>query len=124
MREFNLEEAKAGKPVCTRDGRPVRIICWDMKDTGGLLRIPIVALINIDGGEVVRCYDEHGIDPISSNSADYLMMTSVKKEGWINLYKTSTGVSTCGPVCRTKEQAFSGRIKEDYLITIKIEWEE
>ena len=23
MREFNLEEAKAGKPVCTRDGREV-----------------------------------------------------------------------------------------------------
>ena len=31
MREFNLEEAKAGKPVCTRDGREARIICFDAK---------------------------------------------------------------------------------------------
>jgi hypothetical protein len=26
MKEFNLEEAKEGKPVCTRDGRDVTII--------------------------------------------------------------------------------------------------
>lgn len=27
MRPFNLEEAKDGKPICTRDGRSARIIC-------------------------------------------------------------------------------------------------
>lgn len=27
MRQFNLEEAKDGKPICTRDGRSARIIC-------------------------------------------------------------------------------------------------
>lgn len=26
---FNLEEAKAGKLVVTRDGRPVKIVCFD-----------------------------------------------------------------------------------------------
>jgi len=29
MREFDLGEAIAGKPVCTRDGRKVRILCFD-----------------------------------------------------------------------------------------------
>lgn len=29
MKPFNLEEAKAGKPVCTRTGHDVRIICFD-----------------------------------------------------------------------------------------------
>lgn len=29
LRPFDLEAAKAGKPVCTRDGRKVRIICFD-----------------------------------------------------------------------------------------------
>lgn len=28
MKPFNLEEAKAGKPVCTRDGRTVEIISF------------------------------------------------------------------------------------------------
>lgn len=124
MKEFNLEEAKAGKPVCTRDGRRARIICWDMK--GGY---PIVALIeDKDWGETISGYDKHGHIWCHNFTEDMkrydLMMAPEKKEGWINLYRTSTGVSTCGPVCRTKEHAFEGRIKADYITTIKIEWEE
>lgn len=30
LKPFDLETAKAGKPVCTRDGRKARIICFDM----------------------------------------------------------------------------------------------
>ena len=29
MKPFDLEEAKAGKPVCTRDGRKVEIISFE-----------------------------------------------------------------------------------------------
>ena len=29
MKPFNLEEAKAGKPICTRDGRRVEIISFE-----------------------------------------------------------------------------------------------
>ena len=29
MKPFNLEEAKVGKPVCTRDGRKVEIISFE-----------------------------------------------------------------------------------------------
>lgn len=32
MKPFNLEEAKAGKPICTRDGRKARLLAWDIKD--------------------------------------------------------------------------------------------
>ena len=31
LKPFNLEAAKQGKPVCTRDGRKARIICFDAK---------------------------------------------------------------------------------------------
>lgn len=41
MKPFNLEEAKAGAPVCTREGNPARIICFDVKD----INFPIVALM-------------------------------------------------------------------------------
>lgn len=41
LKPFDLEAAKTGKPVCTRDGRKARIICFDKKD----INYPIVALI-------------------------------------------------------------------------------
>lgn len=31
MKPFNLEEVKAGKSVCNRDGNDVRIICFDKR---------------------------------------------------------------------------------------------
>lgn len=30
MRKFDLAAAKAGAPVCTRSGKPARIVCWYM----------------------------------------------------------------------------------------------
>lgn len=42
LKEFNLEAAKAGKPVCTRDGRKARIICFD---TINKSNYPIIALL-------------------------------------------------------------------------------
>ena len=45
MKEFDLEAAKNGAAVCTRDGRPARIICYDAKGGG----YPIIVLID-DGG--------------------------------------------------------------------------
>lgn len=49
MEPFNLEEAKAGKPVCTRDGRNARIICYDYKNDV----YPIIALVETDGSESI-----------------------------------------------------------------------
>lgn len=44
------------KPVQTRDGRKVRIICVDKVNT----EYPIVALIKYDNYEQVICYDRNG----------------------------------------------------------------
>lgn len=40
MKPFNLKQAQAGAQVCTRDKRPVRILCYDK--IGGF---PIIALV-------------------------------------------------------------------------------
>lgn len=40
MRTFNLEEAKEGNPVCTGNGKDVRIICFNAKSW-----FPIIGLI-------------------------------------------------------------------------------
>lgn len=51
MREFDLEAAKRGAAVCTRDGSCVRIVCTDCMGED-----PIVALVNHETGEgVVAC---------------------------------------------------------------------
>lgn len=44
MKPFNLEEAKAGKPVCTRDGRRVEISSFDNPNNG----YPILARVFSD----------------------------------------------------------------------------
>ena len=55
MRPFNLEEAKAGKPVCTRSGRAARIVCFDK-----LGSFPVVALVKDGYNESVICYRTNG----------------------------------------------------------------
>lgn len=42
MKPFDLEEAKAGKPVCTRDGRKVEIISFEHPIKG----YPILAKVS------------------------------------------------------------------------------
>ena len=46
VKPFDLQKAKAGKPVCTRDGRKARIICFDAKGT-----FPIIALVDENAEE-------------------------------------------------------------------------
>ena len=43
---FDLEKAKVGHPVCTRDGKEARILCFDR-----IGHYPIVALVKEAGDE-------------------------------------------------------------------------
>lgn len=125
MKEFDLEAAKAGKAVCTRNGRPARIICWDKKSNDG--QFPIVALIededNIEEPQTYKVHGlffgegvEHGLD---------LMMVSEKKEGWVNVYREKDGSLGCSMIRSSKEEAVSHIIhKRIYVDTVKVEWEE
>lgn len=47
MKPFDLEKAKAGAPLCTREGFRARIICFDANND----RFPIVALLEGDDGK-------------------------------------------------------------------------
>ena len=114
MKPFNLEAAKAGKPVCTRDGRKARIICFDKKKD----IYPLIALVtDKDGYEIITSYKADGVHPTIPN--DDLMMLPEKKGGWINIYKE--GVDQ---YIYTNEKAALSRRGSDCIATIKIEWEE
>lgn len=54
---FDVNSARRGEPVSTRDGRAVRIVCWDVKNTD----FPILALVmEKDGREHPYQYTADG----------------------------------------------------------------
>lgn len=79
LKPFNLEEAKAGKPVCTREGKPVRILCFDLRGAN----YPIVAAVLSDTGEALISYDEQGRHRHNEESEDDLMMCLTRHTGYI-----------------------------------------
>ena len=92
MKPFDLEAAKAGKPVCTRDGRKARILCYDLKGA----KYPIVAAIETQDyiAESISAYDKNGRFVHDKENNNDLMMLLEKKEGWINIYTNSGSVET------------------------------
>ena len=137
LKPFNLEAAKQGKPVCTRDGRKARIICFDRRLFYKNVSYPILALVErSDGEDDVCCYNEKGKVLIEDGSEykDDLMMLPEKKEGWINIYDADTTFRYVdGRVYETKDEAVQKakeeiakelRGKNEYVDTIKIIWEE
>nr|DAU28259.1 MAG TPA: hypothetical protein [Crassvirales sp.] len=123
MKPFDLEAAKAGKPVCTRDGRKARIICFDTINKGNY---PIIALLEDKGCEAIFYYNKDGKCNVGTERD--LMMLPEKKEGWVNVYKSyNVGKKTpcIASIYPTKEEAKkSSVVGLDYVDTVKIEWEE
>lgn len=125
MKPFDLEKAKAGRQVCTRDGRPVRIIDFNIKSEGH----PILALVDNGIEEIPQTYTKNGMWNNQKEESDYdLFMKETKKRGWINIYKNSLD----GPyghaysyIWPTREEAIKHREDgPDFVDTIEIEWKE
>lgn len=125
LKEFDLEAAKKGKPVCTRGGHKARIICFDLKND----EYPIVAAVGNDSSETLFSYTTNGEIADGIESDKDLMMLTEKRSGWVNIYKSDrphisseicdiiTGVS----VFETKEGAISYIDKDkEYITTVKI----
>lgn len=111
LKPFNLEEARAGKPICTRDGSKA-IFLTTLQNK----RFPVVAVVNCEQEENIYQYDINGICDENIDTLD-LMMLPEKKEGWVNVYKDS--------VYDTKDEALMGRSDcRGYIDTINVSWEE
>ena len=118
LKPFDLEAAKAGKLVCTRDGRKVRILCFDRFCCDEISTI-VACVLSKDGkDENVIIYSSDGFMVDKQHPCtDDLMMILERKEGWakvrkdINLYDT-------------KEEADRKMIGNDEYVTAKVYWEE
>lgn len=139
MKDFDIEKAKAGAPVCTREGRKVRIVCFDVKNNV----FPILALAENPNGtdEDIMTYTRDG-KYYNQNlgfeqSVDDLIMPTLKHEGWVNIFKGQFSLGepmVFGPIWSDEEFARNnahgcivttdGKPDKEYITTIHIEWEE
>ena len=129
MKQFNLEEylKNPERKIVTRDGRAVkRILCTDVKG-----KYPIVVVIENRDGNTERAIsltkDGKYLDSGSDNKD--LFFATEKYEGWINIFKGTfiNAKAFLGEshIYSSKEIAKSeGKKCNNYLSTIKIEWEE
>lgn len=125
MKPFDLEKAKTGAPVQTRDGRAARIICFDRKGNN----FSVVALVtDPDGKEYTHGYTSKGGYLLNRKSDFDLFMAPVKREGWVNIYRSAPGgAQDCYPqpiIFNTREEAIAAVYQPSIRATTRIEWEE
>lgn len=114
FKPFDLQAAKSGKPVCTRSGKPVRIICFDVKGA----KHPIIALVKEDEYERVCSYMPDGRRFNDEEEwPDDLMMLPEKKEGWAVIRRSD--------IYKNEEQAKEALLNSHTAMMVrKITWEE
>lgn len=125
LKPFDIQKAREGKPVCTRDGRKARIICFDLQS---IEKTPIVAAVQVtDKQEVISHYYEDGRQFVDGISELDLMMLPEKKEGWVNIVRGSNGGPHMGRgIFQSKEEAENAikAFSDNLIDTVKISWEE
>ena len=112
LKPFDIQKAREGKPVCTRDGRKARIICFDIKNCD----YSIIALVEAGIYETVLYFNERG-EAYTHSCVDDLMMLPEKKEGWIVIHKEAIYDKETAEKIARETTANVIRIQ-------KIEWEE
>ena len=125
LKPFDLEKAKQGGRVITRDGRNVRIICWDLKYD----MYPIVALVMDKDGteEEIETFTLDG-ECVAEQKYDFdLFMAPTIVERWVNVYKNKNEGYFYGRYYDSEQEALENYIEyknAKYIATAKIVWEE
>ena len=124
MKQFDLQEylKNPSRKVVTRDGCPVRILCTDKKSYNE----QIVGLIMGNNGmEFISTWTQQGKSFFNSDTPNDLFFAPEKHEGWINVYRNNDSHTYAGAVYDSQEDAEKRKaFDENYVTTIKIEWEE
>lgn len=122
MKPFNIEEAKAGKPVCTRTGHHVRILCYDADlYQGGGCRTPIIALIRHRNVERIGWYSEDGkYLGVCEHELD-LFMKAEEITGFVNV-ELRDGVFCAMPTIYADIDTAKAQRRKQNVATISIKW--
>lgn len=120
MKQFSLEEylKNPSRKVVTRDGRNATIHCTNHRGN-----FPIIA--EIEGMNFSIEFTNEGEYNYGGSSIYDLFFAPEKHEGWINIYRDTTGVSSRAVLYDSREDAEKiGKTDGYYVATAKIEWEE
>ncbi len=125
MEQFSLSEylKNPSRKVVTRGDQNARIICTDRRD----LNFPIIALIETrpGGEEVTYSYTKDGRYCNTCSDIYDLFFAPEKHEGFINIFRERSGYTyTDSYIYKSREDAKEACITNNYLTTVKIEWEE
>ena len=120
MKQFNLEEylKNPDREVVTRDGSNVKIHCTNY------IGAPHI-IAQVEGKDYSSSFYEDGRYANRDESHLDLFFAPEKHEGWMNLYKKNFGC-VIGDWVYSSEKAAKkiAAGDEDYITTIKVEWEE
>ena len=81
MKPFNLEAAKAGAPMVTRDGQPVKFIAHVEEAH------PTQRLLVLFGEDVYMTFEDGRRLGSGAESGFDLFMATVKRTVWVNVYE-------------------------------------
>lgn len=119
MKKFNLEEALAGKPVITRDGKEATQLV--LFKTVGVYPLLCVA------DEELLSYTKEGNHVMSGTESSYdLFMKPTKKSGWTAVIRLANGrIVMAETIHKTKQDAENVLWTHcEVLDIIEITWEE
>ena len=122
MKPFNLEEylVNPSRKIVTREGKPARIICTDVKGAS----YSILALVDKGDYEAPTLYTKKGEYSLGTEGSYDLFFAPEKHEGWINVYMNCNERSL-GTLYSSKKDALEiAKANDNYVATVKIEWEE
>jgi hypothetical protein len=122
VKPFNLEQALAGKPVVTRNGREViHLQQFPIKGT-----YPLIGLVQ--GNSEVSAWRIDGTISPYGASVDDLVMPVTKKTLWLNVYPckmkttfTPTGYRAGGPLYPSEADAKKAAAGDAVTVAIEIE---
>lgn len=123
FKPFDLEAAKAGAPVMTRDGRPARILAFDVENAG----YPVVVAIKTSTGkcESVELFTEQGqFDEDAKEDNRDLFMAPTKHRAWVNVHKIGSQYVLTSNFATEESAVQQGQNSDTYITTVLIEWEE
>lgn len=122
MKKIDLEKAKAGSPIVTRDGRPARLL-GERKHPD----YPIIAVVKKSYDlEEVYSYTNDGHNISTDETENDLFMAPTKRVKYANLYFDKERKEyKMGDIYDTEAESLFLRMRDcKYIKTIKIEWEE
>ena len=127
MKQFNLSEylENPSRKIVTRNGRPVRIVCFNANVIDNGNTYPIVALVKKEANtDDILSFTNNGVYMVGEEDEFDLFFEPTQKEGWTNVYRNSNNQIVTDTVFETKEEALIRKSKHNYVDTILITWEE